>query len=72
MQSCESGIGIRKMMENSGADNLVEGLLQFVDTIDGELMDLKIFQVVFALEFFSALHTRRADVDAGDLSCGPT
>ncbi len=70
-QSCESGIGIHKMMENSGADNLVEGVIQLVDTIDGELMDLKIRQVVFAFEVFSASHTRRADVDTRDLSCRP-
>ena len=70
-QSCESGIGIREMMENSGADNLVEGRPQLVDTIDGKLMDLKIAQVVFPLELFRASHTRRADVDAGDLSRRP-
>ena len=70
-QGCESGIRVREMMENSGADNLVEGLLQFAYAIDGKLMDLKIGQVIFALERLRPLHTRRADVDAGDLSCRP-
>ena len=41
-QGCESRIRVLKMMEDSGADNLVEGFLQFVQTIDGELADLKI------------------------------
>src|ERR1700733_13622456 len=34
-------------------------------------MDLKIGQAIFALERLRPLHTRRADVDAGDLSCRP-
>ena len=37
----------------------------------GQLMELKISQVVFALELFSASHTRRANVDARDLSRRP-
>src|SRR5580704_752806 len=39
---------------------------------DGQLVDLKIGQVVSALELFGTAHTRGADIDAGDLSFGPT
>src|SRR5258705_5323597 len=60
------------MMENTGADNLVEAHAQLVYLLDGKLVDLKIFQIVFAFEFLRASHTRCADVDAGNLSCGPT
>ena len=67
-QSSESGIGIRKMMEDSCADNLVVAHPQLRNVLDSKLMDLKIFQVVFMFEFLSTLHTRRAEVDAGDLS----
>src|ERR1700722_11309074 len=59
------------MMEHSGADNLVESRPQLHHTIDGKLMDLKIGQAIFTLERLRPLHTRRADVDAGDLSCRP-
>jgi hypothetical protein len=41
-QSCESGVRINKVMENSGADDLVKGFVQVVETVDGELVDLKI------------------------------
>src|ERR1700722_20633778 len=34
-------------------------------------MDRKIVQAMVALERLRPLHTRRADVDAGDLSCRP-
>src|SRR5580698_8701524 len=71
-QGCEPGVRVGEMMENSGADNLVEGLLQFIYAIDGKLMDLKIGQVMFALERLRPLHARRADVNAGDLSRRPT
>src|SRR6266436_40008 len=60
------------MMENTGADNLVEAHAQLVYLLDGKLVDLKIFQIVFAFEFLRASDTRCADVDAGNLSCGPT
>ncbi len=60
------------MMENTGADNLVEAHPQLAYLLDCKLMDLKIFQIVFTLEFLRTLHTRCADIDAGNLSCGPT
>ncbi len=72
VQSCKTDIRIRKMMENTGADNLVEAHPQLAYLLDCKLMDLKIFQIVFTLEFLRTLHTRCADIDAGNLSCGPT
>ena len=35
-QSCEPGIRVREMMENSGADDLIEARLQIVCTLDGQ------------------------------------
>src|SRR5207302_10105412 len=72
VQSCKASIRFRKMMKNSSADDLVEAHSQSVYLLDWKLVDLKIFQIVFALEFLGTMHTRRADVDAGNLSCGPT
>src|SRR5262244_4378968 len=48
-QSSESRIGVLKMMENSGADNLIEVRFQLVYPLDGKLADLEIVQVVFPL-----------------------
>src|SRR5580658_325509 len=59
------------MMENAGADDLIERRPKFRHTIDGKLMDLKIGQAIFALERLRPLHTRCADVDTGDLGCRP-
>ena len=72
VQSCEPCIGIGEMMENSCADNLIEAHPQSFTLLDGKLVDLKILQVVFAFELFRAPHARSAEVDASDLSFGPT
>ena len=59
------------MMQNPGADDLIEARLQLVDALDGKLVDLEIVQVVFALELLGAAHARRAEVDAGNPRRGP-
>jgi hypothetical protein len=71
-QSPEARIRVREMMQNPGADNLIEARLQVTDPLDGKLMDLEIVQIVFSLEFLGTAHARRAEVDAGNLSCWPT
>ena len=45
----ESCVGVAEMMEDAGADDLVEGGVEFMDAIDGELMDVEVGEVVFAL-----------------------
>src|SRR5271170_3652797 len=59
------------MMENSGANNLVEFCPQVAHALKSELVDLKIFQIVFLFEQLGAAYARCATVDAGDLSQGP-
>src|SRR5262245_66333570 len=49
-QSTEPRIRIREMMENPGADNLIEGHFQVACPLDGKLADLEIVQVVFPFE----------------------
>src|SRR4029077_6534067 len=71
-QSSEPPIGVRKMMKNPGADNLIEARFQFVDALERKLADLEIVQVVFPLELLGRAHTGCAEVDAGDLSRRPT
>src|ERR1700680_2195221 len=70
-QSAEACIRVGEMMENTGANNLIEARPQVVYSLDRELVDVKIFQVVFSLEFFRVRHTGCATVDAGTLSRGP-
>src|SRR4030095_12639867 len=41
-QGSESRIGIWKMMKNPGADDLIEGRLQFVCPLNGKLAELEI------------------------------
>src|SRR4029077_2160870 len=71
-QSAEPRIGVRKMMENPGADNLIEAHFQVTYLLDGKLTDLEIVQVVFPLELLGTAHTVCAEVDAGNLSRRPT
>src|ERR1700693_2551814 len=70
-ESCETLIWVRKMMENSGADNLVEAGPQSIYLLDGNLVHREISQIVSALEFLRAANTCRADVDASNLRIGP-
>src|SRR5271154_3171934 len=70
-ESREALIWVRKMMENSGADDLVEAGSQSIYLLDGKFVNREISQIVSALEFLRAAHTGRADVDAGDLSVWP-
>ena len=71
-QSAEPRIGLREMMENPGADDLIEAHFQVAYPLDGKLADLEIVQVVFPLELLGTAHTGCAEVDAGNLSRGPT
>ena len=71
-QSAEPRIGLREMMENPGADDLIEARFQVAYPLDGELADFEIVQAVFPLELLGTAHTGCAEVDAGNLSRGPT
>jgi hypothetical protein len=71
-QSAEPRIRIREMMENPGADNLIEAHFQVAHPLDGKLVDLKIVHVVLALELLGTAHARCAEIDAGNLSRRPT
>src|SRR5262249_7190668 len=70
-QSAEPRIRIRKMMENPGAENLIEARCQLVDPLDGELADMEIGQVVLLLELLGTAHTGCAEVDTDNLSRRP-
>jgi len=70
-KSSEPRIGVGKMMEYPGADDVIEAPLQLVYPIDGELMDLESAQVVLSLEFLSTAYARGAEIDAGNPSPRP-
>ena len=53
-QSAEPRIGIREMMENPGADNLIEARFQLVYPLDRELADLEIVSIVFSFELLGS------------------
>jgi hypothetical protein len=72
MKSRKPRIRVREMMENSCADNLVEIHPQLLYFLDCKLADLKIRQIVFTLKLVCTSHACCAEVDAGDLSFGPT
>ena len=48
-QSSEPRIGVRKMMEHPGADNLIEAHFQVAYPLDGKLADLEIVRSYFRL-----------------------
>ena len=53
-QSAEPRIGLREMMENPGADDLIEAHFQIAYPLDGKLANLEIVQVVFPLELLGS------------------
>src|SRR6266436_4727355 len=70
-ESTEARIRVGEMVENARAHNLIKARPQVAHLVDGHLVDLKIFQVVFPLEFLRAADTRCAEVDAGYVSPRP-
>ena len=56
------------MMENASADDLIEAALQFTGLLNGKLVDLKIAEILFSLEFLRTAHARCAEVDPGNPS----
>src|SRR5262245_404636 len=70
-ESSEPRIGVGKMMEYTGADDVIEAPLQLVHSIDGELMDLESAQVVLSLECLGTAYARGAEIDAGHPSPRP-
>ena len=58
-------------MQHSGANNLVETGSQLFNPLNRKLAKLKIFQIVFLLQLFGVMDTRRAEVDTRDLCRRP-
>jgi hypothetical protein len=52
------------MMEDAGADNLVETHPQFAGVLDRQVVHLEVVQLVFALQRLGAAHARGAEIDA--------
>ena len=71
-KSSEPRIGVGKMMEYPGADDVIEASSQLVYPIDGELMDLETAQVVLSLEFLGTAYAGRAEIDTGNPSPRPS
>jgi hypothetical protein len=65
-KTSEPSIGVGKVMEYPGADDVIEALPQLMYPIDGELIDLESAQVVLSLEFLGTAHARGAEIDAGN------
>ena len=59
------------MMQHSGANNLVETGSQLCNPLNRKLAKLKIFQIVFLLQLFGVMDTRRTEVDTRDLRRRP-
>jgi hypothetical protein len=59
------------MMENAGTHYLIKTQTQIAHLFDGELVKLKVCQIVFSLELFRPPDTDRATVNPRNLSFGP-
>src|SRR6185369_8878087 len=71
-QCGDPGVGIRKMMEHSSADYLVECRIEFSNAFKRQLNDSEIVQLVFQLQLIRSVDTRRTEIDARDLCVRPT
>ena len=71
-QCLESHIRVPEMMQNPRTNNLIKAHLQLVDPFNGQLSNLKIFQIVFLLELFGTAYACRAEIDTGNLGSRPT
>src|SRR5262245_27810363 len=67
----EPRIGVGKMMEYPGADDVIEAPLQLMYPIEGKLIDLESAQVVLSLELLGTAYARRAEIDTGNRSSRP-
>ena len=70
-QRGKSRVGVREMMQNAGAHDLIEAGPQFVNALDRQLVDLEIAQAVRAAKLLGTADAGRADVDGGHLRRGP-
>ena len=59
------------MVQDAGADDLIEGRPQLADPLNRQLMNLEVVQRVFAFELLGGLDARGAEVDASHLCGGP-
>ena len=66
----ETGVRVGQVVEHSGGHDLVERAPQLPDTLDRELMELEVAEVVLALEIARMPQARLADVDRGDSGLG--
>ena len=65
-QRAQPGVGIGQVVQHAGADDVVETLAEFAGAFDGELSNLEIVELVFALELQLVRDAVFADVDSDD------
>src|SRR4029077_8685720 len=66
-QGAEPRIGVAKVMQHAGADNLIKACRKISRLLERQLVDLKIVEFVLALQFLGMSYARGAEIDAGDL-----
>ncbi len=71
-QSRQTCVGIDEMMQNPGADDLIEALLQLACLLDSQLLYLKVLEIVFAFQIFCSAETYPAEVNTCDLRLRPS
>ena len=70
-QGVEANRGIGQMVQDSRTDNLVESGCQLRDSLNRQLVDLKIRKLIFSLQLLSVAYTGRAEIDTRHLGRRP-
>ena len=71
MQCGKSRIRIWKMVQNPGADDEIELATKFMDTFEPDLLDLKIIELVFALQRKRTFYAVCTDIYAHHIGIRP-
>ena len=70
-EGSQAGIWISKVMQHPGADDVLEGLLEFLGALDGELPHDEIVESVLAFQVARKRDALLADVDSDDPGSRP-
>jgi hypothetical protein len=72
VQSAQTSIRVGKVVQNAGADDMIEGLSEFGNALDSNLVHFEIFERVLLLQLFRKRDALCADIDPDYLRTRPT
>ena len=70
-QCAQTRIGIGRVVEHAGADDVFEGLVELARSLDGELVHFEVIERMLSLQLLRERDALRADVNADDARARP-